>query len=93
MEIILITTENCPMCKTLRKYMDDNGIEFKVDEITGSAEDRTRLMVDYGFFGISLPALKVGRKIHLAGDLFYENGNVKEWVKTLKRTNEVDKHE
>jgi glutaredoxin len=77
MKITLISMENCPKCANLARYLEAHNAAFEVDKIDPTnGKDLTRLMVDYGFFGMSLPALMVGSRLYEFNDLFSAQGNV-----------------
>lgn len=77
MKIIMISKENCPKCANLDRYLNAHSVVFDVDKIDiSNGKDLSRLRTDYGFFGLSLPALVVGSRLYEFNDLFSAEGNV-----------------
>ncbi|MFT6902071.1 MAG: glutaredoxin [Colwellia sp.] len=63
--VVLYISDKCPHCREAQKYLDDNGIKYR---LTNAKMQRGRKELD-AIGANSLPALKIGNKVMIGWDL------------------------
>jgi len=63
--VVLYISDKCPLCREAQKYLDDNGIKYR---LTDSKMQRGRKELD-AIGARSVPALKVGNDVMIGWNL------------------------
>ncbi|MBA6264831.1 glutaredoxin family protein [Colwellia sp. Bg11-12] len=63
--VVLYISDKCPHCREAQKYLDDNGIKYR---LTNAKMQRGRKELD-AIGANSVPALKIGNKVMIGWDL------------------------
>ena len=63
--VVLYISDKCPHCREAQKYLDDNGIKYR---LTNAKMQRGRKELD-AIGASSVPALKIGNEVMIGWDL------------------------
>ncbi|MDF2955056.1 glutaredoxin family protein [Candidatus Alkanophaga liquidiphilum] len=74
MKVRVYTTERCPNCELLKKFLAAKGVRYEEVDMT-TAEALTELRL-HGVFTLTAPVLQVGEKFLTYADIF-EGGELK----------------
>ena len=79
MIIKLLTSPSCPICRTLKGYLDSNKIPFTEIDVSSNAEERDKLEV------LTLPQVQVeGRETIFGFNKFKIDELIKEYGNSVK---------
>jgi len=74
MKVRVYTTERCPNCELLKRFLAENGVRYEeVDMATAEALTELRL---HGVFTLTAPVLQVGDRFLTYADMF-EGGELR----------------
>lgn len=67
-KIIVYTTERCPKCNRLKKFLEANSVPFEVADMS-TPEALTELRFN-GVFTVTAPVLQINSEFHTYEELF-----------------------
>ena len=67
-KIIVYTTERCPKCNKLKKFLEANSVPFEVADMS-TPEALTELRFN-GVFTVTAPVLQINSEFHTHEELF-----------------------
>ena len=83
-EVLIYTTNNCPNCRVLKKFLETKNVQYReVDMATPAALTELRMN---GVFTMSAPVLQVSNRFYTAKDLFSQEKIDQSKLETLLGT-------